>query len=182
MANIMAFNKQKFKGLVHYICEKASDPSLLGSIKLNKVLYYSDVIFYKIHGESITGESYIKRQYGPVPRHIMPILEELISEKKVLRGKVDHFGFMKNEFIAVTECDKSLFTADEVSFIDLAFEHVCFNHTAKSVSEETHSVIWQLAEMGEEIPYFTTFAANVSEIDETDIAWAESELQLRKAA
>ena len=52
----------KFKSAVHYICDKASsDPSVLGAIKLNKVLWYSDLINYLITGKPITGETYIEK-------------------------------------------------------------------------------------------------------------------------
>ena len=68
----------KFKSAVHYICDKASsDPSVLGAIKLNKVLWYSDVINYLITGKPITGETYIKRQHGPVPKDIIRAIDEL---------------------------------------------------------------------------------------------------------
>jgi hypothetical protein len=177
MEKNMSFYKEKFKNLVHYICEKADNPAVLGAIKLNKVLYYSDVIHYMIHGVPMTGETYIKRQYGFVPRHVMPIIEELIAEQKVMRGKQDYFGRMKTEFIAIEACNLSSFTPEEIALVDDAYEHVCLNHTATSVSEETHTVIWKLARMGEEIPYFTVFATDVSEVDEEDISWAEQFLQ-----
>ena len=56
------------------------------------------------------------------------------------------------------------------------------NHTATSISEETHDLIWSLAQMGEEIPYETVFASRTSEIDETDVAWIRDELTLAEAA
>jgi hypothetical protein len=170
------FNRNKFKTLVHYICEKADDPSVLGTVKMNKVLWYSDVVNYLIAGKPITGETYVKRQHGPVARHLMPVIDELVHENKIARGHVDHFGFTKNEYIAIEESDKSAFTADEIAWIDKAFVHVCLNHTAKSISDETHGVIWELAEMGEAIPYHTVFASTVGEIDETDISWAQGVL------
>jgi Protein of unknown function (DUF4065) len=169
-------NRDKFKALVHYICDKASDPSVLGAIKLNKVLWYSDSIQYLVSSRSITGETYVKRQHGPVPRHIVGVVETLVTEGKIARGRVDHFGFYKNEYIAIAPSDVSMFTSDEIKLVDAAFDHVCLNHTARSVSEETHGIIWQLADMGEEIPLATAFAANVGEIDETDIAWGKSYL------
>ena len=171
------FNRDKFKALVHYICEKATDPSVLGSVKLNKVLWYSDAIHYLISGQSITGETYIKRQFGPVPRHIVNVVESLVQERKIARGRVDHFGYYKSEFIALEESDVRLFSAEEIKLVDAAFEHVCMDHTARSISEETHGVIWQTAMMGEEIPLATVFASDVGEVDETDIAWANDMLQ-----
>jgi Protein of unknown function (DUF4065) len=169
-------NWPKFKELVHYICEKAEDPSCLGSIKLNKVLWYSDVVNYLATGRSITGETYVKRQHGPVPRDVVRAIQELVDEGKIERGKADHFGWMKNEFISIYSSDKNMFTGSEMSFIDDAFEHVCMRHTAMSVSEETHNQIWRMAEMGEVIPYEAVFASIVGELDETDLEWAKAEL------
>jgi hypothetical protein len=166
-------NFEKLKALVHYVCFKASEPAVLGSVKLNKVLWYADSAAYLVDGKSITGETYIKRQHGPVPRHVLRAIDALIAEGKITRGKVDHFGFMKNEFIAHRDAPTDMFSGPEVSLIDAAFEHVCLDHTAKSVSDETHGPIWKLAQMGEEIPLYTVFASSVAEVDEDDFAWAE---------
>lgn len=168
-----SLNLEKLKAVAHYVCHKASDPSVLGAIKLNKVLWYSDAISYLISGSSITGETYVKRQHGPVPCHVPRVIDSLIREGKIVRGKVDHFGFMKTEYIALKEPGMADFSGEEVAIIDAAFEHVCLDNTAKSISEQTHSVIWGLANMGEQIPYeAAVFASNVGEIDETDMNWA----------
>ena len=178
----MALNWNKLKALVHYVCQKAEDPSVLGSIKLNKVLWYSDVIHYMATGRPITGETYVKRQHGPVPKHVLRVLEELVREHKVARGRVDHFGYLKTEYIAITKVDANIFSGQEVEIIEDAFKHI--ENTARSISEETHGVIWQLAEMGEEIPYHSVFASVVGEVDEDDIAWAQQRLgvDVRQAA
>jgi Antitoxin SocA-like, Panacea domain len=170
---------EKFKALVHYVCDKAGDdPSVLGAIKLNKVLWYSESINYLISGQPITGETFVKRQFGPVPKHILQAVDELVHEHKIARGRVDHFGHMKNEYIPIEEADRSLFSADEISLIDEAFEHVCLNHTAKSISDETHGIIWQLAELGEIMPLNTVFANSVGEVDENDVEWANQKLAI----
>ena len=168
----MNFNWKKFVDTVHYVCNKADDPSVLGAIKLNKVLWYSDVLQYMVTGQPITGEQYVKRQHGPVPRHILGALDELVKSGRVARGKVDHFGFMKNEYISIVEPELDGFSASEIARIDEAFEHVCLNHTARSISDETHGIVWELAAMGEAMPYSTVFASSDGEIDEDDLAWA----------
>ena len=178
----MAWNWNKFVATVHYVCNKASDPSVLGAVKLNKVLWYSDVMQYMVTGEAITGEEYVKRQHGPVPRHIVQAVDRLVAERKVARGKVDYYGFVKSEYISLAEPDLSLFTPDEVARIDEAFEHVCLKNTAKSISEETHGVVWQLAGMGEVIPYATVFASAEGEVSEEDVLWASSAVQAHLAA
>ena len=70
----------------------------------------------------------------------------------------------------------AVFTAEEIKLVDAAFEHVCLDHTAKSISEETHGIIWEIAQMGEEIPLATVFASDVGEVDEDDFAWAKEKL------
>jgi hypothetical protein len=171
-------NRDKLKALVHYICDKATDPSVLGAVKLNKVLWYSDSIGYVVFGRSITGETYVKRQHGPVPRHIVGVVNALVEEGKIARGRVDHFGHYKNEYISIRDSNLGMFSAEEISLVDEAFEHVCLSHTAKSISEETHGVIWQLAEMGEEIPLATVFATDVGELDEVDMDWGSRNLDI----
>jgi len=173
-------NWEKLKSLVHYVCEKAENPSVLGSIKLNKVLWYSDVINYLNYGNSITLETYVKRQHGPVPKHILSIIQNLIIEQKIIRSRVDHFGYIKNEYIALQVADKNIFSGEEMAVINDSFEYVCLGHTAKSISEETHGTIWQIAQMGEVIPYESVFASIVGEVNEEDIEWAHH--QLSKAA
>lgn len=170
----MKMNWEKFKTLVHYVCDKADDPSCLGAVKLNKVLWYSESVHYMVHGAPITGETYVKRQLGPVPKHVVVALNELVAERKVARGKVDYFGFMKNEYIAIERPKLDTFNANEISIIDSAFEHVCIHNTARSISEETHGLIWEIAQMGEEMPLATVFAASVGEIDEEDVKWAQA--------
>ncbi len=75
---------QKFRDLVHYVCWKCEDPSQLGATKLNKIAWFADVYAYRRDGVSMTGESYVKRQFGPVPRSILPTLALLQREGKLV--------------------------------------------------------------------------------------------------
>ena len=56
------FNRVKFKALVHYICWRCEDPRLLGTVKLNKVLWYAERIWYFRTGQPIVGATYLKQQ------------------------------------------------------------------------------------------------------------------------
>jgi hypothetical protein len=51
---------------------------------------------------------------------------------------------------------------------------MCQKHTASSMSELSHDIIWEAAEIGEEIPLYTYFASRFGEINEEDIQWAKS--------
>jgi hypothetical protein len=167
----MEFKSDKFKALVHYICYKA-DRANLGATKLNKTLWYADLMTYLMHGTSMTGEGYIKQQFGPVPKHILPILEDLQTECKITIRDADLFRYEKKEYIALKRPDLSLFSGEEISIVDELINVICCGHIAKSISDKTHDRIWELADIGEEIPYYTVFAGSLGQIDQNDIAWA----------
>lgn len=173
---------ERLQALLHYVCDKADDPSKLGRIKLNKVPWYADTISFLMTGQSITGERYIKRQFGPVPAKFQPAIQKLETDGKIVQGKATVFNLTRHEFTSLKPAEVGMFSAEEIGIINAAFEHVCLNHTAKSVSEETHDDIWHLAEIGEEIPLNTAFAAQLAEVNETDIKWARKELGLEQLA
>jgi|SRR5690349_8161510 len=176
----MAFDHDKFKSLVHYVCWRCSeDPSRLGAVKLNKILWAADFAYYYEHGKPITGAGYIKRQFGPVPRAILSVLKELQSEGSLNIREVPFHGYKKKEFIAdqpqATDLDD-----DERQIVDAAISLICDEHTAKSISQRSHDHVWRVADDGEEIPYFTTFSIP-GEISEDELEWAKQELESMQA-
>lgn len=172
----MNFNRGKFKNLVHYICEKCVNPNDLGATKLNKILYYSDLFNYLYTGSGITNEIYVKQQFGPVPRDICSVLEELKTDRKIMIREVDYFGKPKREFISFENSNIDEFTAREISLVDSIIDLITKEHTAASISEKSHDDIWILAEIGEEIPYYTVFVSNLGEVTKEDVEWATNEL------
>jgi hypothetical protein len=167
---------RKLEALAHYICYKCQDPTVLGSTKLNKILWYSDVIALQMRGEAITGETYVKQQFGPVPRHILEVLNRLEKREDIVIRSNEFHGYPKRDLIALTAPDISMFKPEEISIVDDVLREICFNHTAASISLSAHDAIWKLAEIGEEIPLETAFASELSEITEDDVKWARRKL------
>lgn len=165
-------NRDKTKGLVHYVVARCEDPAMLGSIKLNKVLWLADLMAYVRTGTPITGERYVKQQFGPVVMSMPAILEELQAEKKIVIRQREMFGNPKADYFALNDPDQisKLFTADEISLVEQAIEFVCVQHTA--IGEMSHDVIWELAEIGEEIPYEAMLATRLDGVTKEDVKWA----------
>lgn len=168
----MSFDREKFKALVHYICYRSLDPSKLGSTKLNKILWFSDVMHFVRFGGPITGEKYVKQQFGPVPRHVCGVVDELEEEHKLVVREPEFDGDCRM-LIASEEPDISGFTPEQISLVDRLVETVCNHHTAGSISNLTHDRIWELAEIGEEIPYEAVLAAELGEVTGADMRWAQ---------
>ena len=173
----MAFDRDKFKALVHYVCWSRKDaPSTLGAVKLNKALWLSDFRSYYANGDSITGARYVKRAQGPVPQAIVPILKELEEEGVLSISEVPFHGYMKKEYSVHKEPDTDLLSREELALTHAATSTVCDQHTATSISEASHDHIWRAAKDGEEIPYFTVFALP-GKITQDDREWALQELE-----
>lgn len=172
----MNFNKNKFKQLVHYIASKCKDPDKLGSTKLNKILWYSDIESYRFTGKPITGEIYKKQGFGPVPHHILGVLDELQREEKIVVNDVKFHKYDKKEFISLREPDISCFSREELQIIDGHICDICQNHTAQSISNKSHDRIYEIAYQGEEIPYEAALASKIGRVKSSDIEWAKNKL------
>jgi hypothetical protein len=177
----MPHDREKFKALVHYVCWRyATAPDKLGAVKLNKTLWRADFKSFYLTRHSITGARYIKRQYGPVPSGLKAVLQELVNEGVLTIGTTPYHGYDKHQFVAHSEPDLRLLTKQDIEIADEAMRFVCEEHTAKSISEESHDHIWRAAKDGEKIPYETVFAVP-GEITDDEREWARQEIALRSA-
>ncbi len=153
----MQFDGDKFKLLVRYIAWKAGRRDCFGATKLNKVLWFADARLFVLRGEPITGATYIRKKYGPVPRQIMPIRAELERE-----GYIQVFE--EGSLVRVTadaKPDMSGFTNDELQTIDYWIDHIDKAHTAGSISDASHDYAWDIAQMGEELPLYAILANRI---------------------
>lgn len=171
----MQFNREKFKALVHYICRECRDPSKLGKTKLHKILWFSDGQNYMRRAEPITGERYIKMLYGPCADHLDSVLKELVKDDKLFIRTVDFRGYEKFEFFGKGDPDKDLFSDKELLLIDGVIKNITEDHTATSISDRSHNAIWEMAVMGEELPY-EAILGRPAKITDDDLAWAKSEI------
>lgn len=169
--------EQKFKTAVHYICARSKDPSRLGATKLNKILFASDVVSYLSTGKPITGHKYKKMQFGPVPCEILNTLSALQAEGKIAVGQSKYHGFEKKDYVSLCDPDLAALDKDEIDLINFMIDEICDNHTATSISELTHDIVWDSAAMGEEIPLYAFLAAKVGVPSDIDKSWADQIIQ-----
>jgi hypothetical protein len=170
----MQFDRSKFKDVILYTCRKC-DRSKLGAVKLNKVLYFLDMIRYAWTGGPVTGATYKKRKHGPTTDQLLFALRELQAEKKLEIHSVNFFGFTKKEYMALVEPDISRLGKEEIVLLDEVIDFVCSDNTAKTISEYSHQTPWEMVEFGQEIPYHSAFLLYPSEVSLEAIEWAEAE-------
>src|SRR5688572_20552652 len=74
------FQRDKFIELILYFSRRGLEEGLvIGSTKLNKLLFFSDFRAYAKLGQAITGARYQKLGWGPAPRALLPVRGELIE-------------------------------------------------------------------------------------------------------
>jgi hypothetical protein len=164
---------RKFVDMIHYVCSTCDEPAALGATKLNKIAWFSDTLSYRLTGSSISGETYVKRQFGPVPKNVLAALETLAHEGKIIQRE-PKANFQPREFVSLQPVDASVFSDQERNLMDTIVQAVCRNHTATSISGLSHDQVWDAAAMGEEIPLHAVLAATPGEITNDDLAWADS--------
>ncbi|MFN7399937.1 MAG: Panacea domain-containing protein, partial [Sandaracinobacter sp.] len=129
----------------------------LGAVKLHKVLYYLDMLRFLQFGEPVTGSTYRKRPHGPTCEQLPRALRNLEAAGKLSVSEVAYFGFFKKEYTALEPPPPAELTNGETDLLSQVIDFVCFDKTAKEISEISHALPWELAMDGGEISYESAY-------------------------
>lgn len=147
--------------------------------KLCKILYFADQRHLSEYGRSITGDTYIAMQFGPVPSCVDDIL-------KALRGdsffssvpeieQLKHCIVFDNKFIvrALAEPDMDELSGTDVQCLDYAID-LCKDKSFAELTKFSHGLAWNntqrdraisvkdiLREAGDEESYVEYIADNL---------------------
>jgi hypothetical protein len=162
-------DESKLAELILYICQKCADDPYFGATKLNKILYFADFLHYGNHGAPITGMEYQKLAYGPAPRRLLPVRQELMDRGDLGIQPVHlRSGKVQKRPVNLREPDLSLFSGSEIAQVDAVIGGLA-GSDSDTVSELSHKMVgWQVVGEGETIPYNTVFIAN-PEMSEAEI-------------
>jgi hypothetical protein len=168
----MQFDRQKFKSLMHYVIAKAGDADDFGAVKLYKILWFSDARAYMLSGTPITGETYIREKYGPLPVHAIGVINEL-AEKGAIRVWNDaYYNRQIRRFRSLRAPDRPTLSDDQKAIVEYWLKHIVEEHTAQTISEESHELAWEIAKIGEPLPYHAIFASRIRDPEGKELEWA----------
>lgn len=174
---MIAYNEEKFAELVLYIAAKCERHERFGGTKLNKILFYADFWAYLARGKPITGAVYQKLQYGPAPKRLIPVQEGLVAAGAAAKKEEVRFGarYVEKRLVALRRPRLSLFEAEEIAIVDEVIDKLR-RQSAAEVSDGSHELLgWQLAELNEEIPYFTAYLPRKQPaLSAYDMEWARA--------
>lgn len=147
--------------------------------RLCKILYFADQRHLSKYGRSITGDTYIAMQFGPVPSCIDDILKALrgdsffssVPEIEQLKSCI----IFENRFMIRSLCDPDMdeLSESDVECIDYAIE-LCNDKSFAELTRFSHGLAWNntqrdramsvkdiLREVGDEEAYVDYIADNI---------------------
>ena len=129
----------------------------LGSVQINKGLIMIDAIYHSYFKKTLTGISYIKHWFGPVPDFAAK--DELyrmeFDKIKVTKEYVGHVS--KHAHYAIQEPDYSVLPPKAIEIIqDVAF--YITGTKAGKLSNITHDAVYENTRMGDEIPIESVYS------------------------
>jgi hypothetical protein len=166
---------EKLKRLIHYVAWKAGKRDWFGATKLYKVLWFADARRFVLTNRSITNATYIREKYGPVPKHAMIARAQLEKDGAIQVRKDGQL----TRITARYEPDTSLFSKEELATVDYWIQHIDKEHTAQSISEESHDYAWEIAKTGEELPLFAVLANRIRDPSEQELVKLQSVARAR---
>jgi len=178
------FDAETFEQVILYICSQVDNVRNLSKTKLHKILYFVDREVYLHKGTPLTGEKYVRNQYGPTSTHLDEALALLEENGKLCHikraGESKKLGsYEQNIYIANEEPDvDETFAASEVQLLDELTELISQDFTSEEVSEISHDIVWRAARKREEIPYYTSLLqVTEPEASAEDEEWARRKAQ-----
>jgi hypothetical protein len=132
------------------------------------------MLHYAARGQPLTGVEYQKQPFGPAARHLTWALQTLEDQGLLTVSRRDYFGFPKDDFLSKREPGPQSLTGDERELLGEVVDFVRLR-SARQISEFSHNEAWSAVSMGERIPYYTAYSLWPVALDDSDLAWGESE-------
>lgn len=147
----------KFRNVLLYILERCAGKPNVGETVLYKLLYFADFNYYELYKDHLTGASYRKLPYGPVPQKLDTIISQMIRGKILQRVKTEFHGYPQTRYIPLQKPDLTQLKASEMEVIDRVIDQMS-DWSASALSSYSHKdAPWLATREGENIDYQLAF-------------------------
>jgi len=140
------------EAVILYFLQRVNN-RFLGRTKLMKLLYYADYEWLEKSGASITGDAYVAKPFGPMPKHAIETLQRLEKRGAIRIEMIKVLDYDQERYLPLEEPDASLFSREELEHLETIarrFEH----WTAKQMTNLSHEDWpWKSTRLGEEISF-----------------------------
>lgn len=166
----------KLKDAMHYVIARAGARPGFGATKLYKVLWFAETRMFVLHSRPIYNAEFIREKHGPVPRLAMPLRQELQDEGRVKIWQDRFHNRSMWRFKSLVPAPTERFNSEELQTLDYWIKHIDEDHTAESISDESHDYAWEIAKMGESLPVYACLAERLRDPTNAELASARSRL------
>lgn len=141
-----SLNVLKYKNMILYLAEKVGARPNVGETVFYKLIYFIETLSLTRDNRSITGESFYKMQYGPVPASFSAVTQQMINNNELDRVTGRYFTYMQTKYLPRIE--SAGLTDQEKKLIDEVIVALG-DKTATELSDLSHKDRpWIDAEMG----------------------------------
>ena len=155
------FDQKKFDDLVLFLANQSRSDQDFGAVKLNKLLYYSDIWAYQRLGESITGATYTHQEEGPVPKEFLAARARLTRSFKARLDKRSHHGYTQDSLVALGRWGMGKLLSDQERGIATEVVREFSSYSGSRISEYSHRELpWRVTKKDEVIPYGLTMLSD----------------------
>lgn len=159
--SVPVLQTDKLKNILLYILERCAGKPNVGETVLYKLLYFSDFNYYEQYEEHLTGATYRKLPYGPVPQNLDSIISQMIEKGYLQRVKAEYHGFPQTRYIPMEKANLTELKASEKEVIDRVLNQMS-DWSASAISNYSHKDIpWLASKEGEEINYELAFYRDI---------------------
>lgn len=159
----------KIEDVVMYILSKING-SQLGLVKLNKILWFSDLKKYKEYATTITDGQYLKKEYGPVYKNLKLILRNLAQKRKISIDKKNPDSMWL--YYPLTDIENNILCNEDKVIIDMEIERLRAM-TANDISDMTHTPYWASLQNGDSMSVAMEAIEQLGNCDIESIDWAK---------
>jgi len=165
-------NIEKLKQVLLYILERCAGKPNVGETVLYKLLYFVDFNYYEQYEEQMTGATYRKLQYGPVPAEFGAIVEKMVKKGELEQTKTEFHSYPQKRYIPKVKAKLDMLKASEKDIIDKTIDLMA-DWNATEISNYSHEDMpWKATKEGEDIKYelvfYRTKPYSVREYEEED--------------
>lgn len=115
---MVKINEKKYKNLILFFANKIRNGTL-GKLKIMKLMYFLDFDYFEKYGKSISGDEYLRFDYGPVPKMAKRILSKMDGKDiKIIKKKIG-IGYNDQQLIEpMKDFDVNLFSKEELLMME----------------------------------------------------------------
>lgn len=156
--------KNRLRELILYIAGRCERQENFGAMKLNKILFISDLTAYLRYRESISGSQYQKLLQGPVPTHLFAVRKGMTTNGDIEIRKEKIPQGMQSRVIPLRQPNLGVFTGRDIALVNEIIEELM----GRPSGDIPNGVGWEVAAVREIIPYETVLLDD-GELQQQDI-------------